>query len=59
LASLLDEGLGDAAFLDAAVSADDRAREDVEEGARGNTGATEGPETAANGDALASAGRAG
>jgi len=41
---LLDEGLGDAAFLDAAVLA----REDAEGGAQGNAGATEGPETAAN-----------
>ena len=36
---LLDEGIGDADFLDAAVAA---------EPSRGNAGATRGPETAAN-----------
>lgn len=44
---LLDEGLGDVAFLDVATRA------------QGNTGATEGPETAANGDTPARAESAG
>jgi hypothetical protein len=46
---LMDGGIGDAAFFDAAVTTDpDEAREQAAEGAQGNTRATDCNETAAN-----------
>ncbi len=53
---LMDGGIGDAGFLDVAVTTDpEQAREDAEKAARVNTGSTPCTQTAANRDAAGDA----